>query len=186
MQAMRGSLRVLTCLPLLALCAAMPSQALSQNTTTRTTERERLTEAAREIMTISRYCALITVGANGQPQVRTMDPFPPEQNMIVWLATNPRSRKVAEIRRRPRVVLYYFDQPSQSYVTLTGTARLVTDASEKARHWKEEWKDFYPDRKKDFLLIAVTPEKLEIVSVKKGITGDSLKWNPPTVDFTKH
>jgi hypothetical protein len=39
---------------------------------------------------------------------------------------------------------------------------------------------------KGYLLIAVTPEKLEVVSVKKGVTGDSVYWNPPTVTFRKN
>ncbi len=40
--------------------------------------------------------------------------------MVVWLATNPRTRKVAEIRRNPRVTLYYFDREAQAYVTIFG------------------------------------------------------------------
>ena len=112
-----------------------------------------------------------------------MDPFPPGDDMVVWLGTNPKSRKVSEIGKNPRVVLYYFDLPSQSYVTISGTGRIVDDSLEKKRHWKDEWKDFYPDREKGYLLIAVTPEKLEVVSVKKGITGDASSWNPPSVNF---
>ena len=142
--------------------------------------------AAREIMTTARYCALITMDSSGRPQARTLDPFPPDENMIVWLGTNPRSRKVAEIRRNPRVTLYYFDRESQAYVTIHGSARLVNDPKEKAKRWKEEWKDFYPDRTKDYLLIAVTPEKLEVVNVKKSILGDQHTWKPPTVSFRKH
>jgi len=41
----------------------------------------------------------------------------------------------------------------------------------------------FSDREKGYLLITVTPEKLEVVSVKKGITGDSSNWSPPTVTF---
>lgn len=148
--------------------------------------RAELIAAAREIMTVARYCALITLDSSGRPQARTLDPFAPDENMVVWLGTNPRSRKVAEIRRNPRVTLYYFDREAQAYVTMSGTARLVNDPKEKARRWKDEWKDFYPDRAKDYLLIAVRPEKLEVVSVKKGIVGDPNTWKPPVVSFRKH
>ena len=103
--------------------------------------------------------------------------------MSVWLATNPRSRKVAEIRRHPRVTLYYFDRETQAYVTLYGTARLVNDRSEKAKRWKEDWKVFYPDRDKDYLLIKVTPRRLEVVNVKKKIVSDAPTWQPPSVSF---
>ena len=183
---MKSKLRRFRVLALPVLLSSIAAAATYANAQQQEAERGKLIAAAREIMAEARYCALITVDANGQVQARTMDPFAPDQNMVVWLATNPRSRKVSEIGKNPRVVLYYFDLPTQSYVTISGTARLVDDPREKARHWKDEWKDFYPDREKGYLLIAVTPEKLEVVSVKKNITGDAIYWNPPSVDFKKN
>ena len=183
MQTTRGLLRTLARLTLLVAIAALPLQTLGQGKEAKTAERDKLIAAAREITADARYCAMITIDENGKAQARTMDPLPPDREMVVWLATNPRSRKVSEIGKNARVVLYYFDLLTQSYVTLSGTARLFDDPGEKARHWKEQWKDFYPDREKSFLLIAVTPESLEVVSVKKGITGDPVKWNPPAVTF---
>lgn len=112
-----------------------------------------------------------------------MDAFAPDEKMIVWLATNPRSRKVAEIRRQPRVALYYFDQEHQAYVTFHGIARLVNDRNEKARHWKDDWKVFYPDRDRSYMLIEVRPLKLEVVNVKTGVVGKSQNWDPPAVRF---
>jgi general stress protein 26 len=165
------------------LLAAFVSSAYGQQKQPSVHDRNFLIAAAREIMTSSRYCALITKDTAGRIHARTMDAFSPEDNMTVWLATNSRSRKVREIRRQPRVTLYYFNREDQAYVALTGIARLVNDPNEKARRWKDEWKDFYPDRAKDYLLIEVTPETLEIVSVKKGIVGDSRTWQTPTISF---
>ena len=144
--------------------------------------REELISAAREVMTNARYCALITTNG-GRSSARAMDAFTPDDQMIVWLATNPRSRKGQEIRRNPRVTLYYFDREHQAYVTLYGTARLVNDAREKSRHWKDDWKMFYPDRDKSYLLIKVTPERIEVVDTSKGIVSQSPSWQPPTVRF---
>lgn len=148
--------------------------------------RNILISAAREIMTTTRYCALITTGRDGRAHARTMDAFAPEADMTVWLATNPRSRKVSEIRRNPRVTLYYFDRDSQAYVTLYGTARLVNDRGEKQRRFKDDWKAFYPDRDKSYLLIKITPARLEVVNVNKGIVGTSPAWKPLVVDFPPH
>jgi general stress protein 26 len=148
-------------------------------------DRESLLATAREIMKTARYCALITIDSHGRPRARTMDPFSPDENLVVWLGTNAKSHKVAEIRRHQRVTLYYFARDDQAYVTITGHARIVSDAAEKARHWKEEWKDFYPDGRKSYLLIEVTPERLEVISVKLGIVGDSVTWTPPALTF-KH
>lgn len=145
--------------------------------------RDDLLQVAREIVAGARYAALITKDSTGFPQARTVDPLSPDSAFVVWIGTNPRTRKVTEIRRDRRVALYWFDPATQGYVTLRGMARLVNDPAEKQRHWKPEWQGFYPDRNRDFLLIAVRPERLEIVSPARGVVGDSVSWRPPTVRF---
>ena len=142
--------------------------------------RDALIAAAREIMTTTRYCALITNGSTGV-QARAMDPFPPEADLTVWFGTNSRSRKVREIRRNPRVTLYYFNRENQEYVVLTGVARVVNDPQEKVKRWKDEWKSFYPNRATDYLLIQFKPDTFEVVSEKKQIFGDPVTWKPPRV-----
>jgi general stress protein 26 len=142
-------------------------------------------EAARRIMTAARYCALVTMGEDGRPRARTMDPFPPDDGFVVWLATNPRTRKVRDIRRDRRVTLYYYDAEARGYVTLFGTARLVDDPEEKARRWKPGWEAFYPDRDRSYLLIEVTPERLEISSPADGIDNDPVTWLPRSIDLRR-
>jgi len=145
--------------------------------------KEELIAAAREIMTTTRYCALITTDRRGRANARTMDAFAPDENMIVWFGTNPLSRKVSEIRRQPQVTLYYFDRENKAYVSIQGIARLVNDPKEKARHWKDDWKVFYPDRDKNYLLIEVRPVRLEVVNTKTGVVGTSRDWQPPSVNL---
>jgi general stress protein 26 len=82
------------------------------------------------------------------------------------------------------LTLYYFDPETQGYVSLMGRARLVNDPNEKAKHWSEAWNQFYPNRD-SALLIAVTPEKLEMVSLKHKIAGDRKTWAPPTIEFER-
>ncbi|HSL24131.1 MAG TPA: pyridoxamine 5'-phosphate oxidase family protein [Vicinamibacterales bacterium] len=141
--------------------------------------------AAREIMRVSRYCAAITVDESGRPQARTIDPFPPEDGMVVWFATNPKSRKVAQLRRDPRITLYYFDprSPELGYATLLGRARLVNDPAEKEKRWKKEWEGLWPDRDASYLLVEVTPERLEVSSEKQRIANDPVTWAPASIDF---
>jgi general stress protein 26 len=146
--------------------------------------RDTLLAAAREIMAAARYLALITLDSAGHPQARAIDPFAPDGDFVVRIGTNRRTRKVAEIARDPRVTLYYFDELSAAYVTIRGTARVVTDSAETARHWKPEWAAFYPDRA-EYVLIAVTPARLEVVSEGRGIVGDPMTWAPPAVVFGK-
>lgn len=167
----------------LVLCAASFTSGVFAQQPPQRWSRDTLIATAREIMKAARYCALITTDSKGRTHARTMDPFPPDEKMFVWFGTNPKSRKVAEIRRNRQVVLYYFDREGPAYVTIRGIARLVNDPKEKARRWKDEWKAFYPDHEKGYLLIAVTPSELEIVSEKKGILGDAVRWTPPAVRF---
>ncbi len=166
-----------TCVLLLGLTLWPTTILVAQS---ESSEPARLRSVARELMTSARYAALITVDSTGAAQARTIDPFAPDDAMVVWFATNPRTRKVAEITRDPRVTLYYFSTQHLGYVTLRGRARLVNDPVEKQRRWKPEWAAFYPDRERDYLLVVVTPERLEIVSPAQGIVGDSLTWRPPT------
>ena len=137
--------------------------------------------AAREVMQAARYCTLVTFGEDVYPQARTMDAFAPEADLRVWMATNPKSRKVAQILKNPRVTLHYFDAASMGTVTLFGLARLVNDPAEKRKRWKDEWRDFYPDRDAGYLLIAVTPDRLEILSPAHGIENDPITWKPLTI-----
>ncbi len=139
--------------------------------------------AARAIMGDAAYCALITLDSSGRPQARTMDPFTPDDDMVVWLGTHRASRKVAQIRNDPRVALYYEAPEGVGYVAVSGTARLVDDPSEKARRWKEGWEQFYVDPESDYLLIEVTPEVLEVVDYSRGIVGDTDTWKVPSVDL---
>ncbi len=160
-----------------------PGSVLAQEEQIAAPERDTLIAVAREQMANIRYCALITVDNSGHPQARIMDPFPPEDGMVVWLGTNPKSRKVREIRNDPRVTLFYADPEGGSYITITGTARLVDHPEAKAGRWKEGWESFYPDRENDYILIKVTPISLDVLSIKHGITGNQETWRTPSINF---
>ncbi len=146
-------------------------------------DRGTLLRVAREYIQSVSYCALVTVDDKNQPHVRTMDPFPPQENMVVWLGTNRKSRKVQEIKNNPNVSLYYADEDGVGYVAIMGTAKLVDNAEKKAILWKEKWEQYYKDKKQDYLLIQVIPKKLEIVNYKHEILGDPDTWKTPSVEF---
>jgi len=139
--------------------------------------------AARALIAEARYAAFITVDSAGHPQARTVDPAPPDSAFVIRFATNPRTRKVAELRRNPRATLYWFAPQALGYVTLRGTARLIADTAEMRRWWRPEWTQFYSGGLADALVVEVRPGRLEIVSPAHGVTGDSLTWHPPTVSF---
>ena len=139
--------------------------------------------AARDIISSVRFCGLVTISDNGLPDIRTMDPFPPDENFIVWLGTNPKSRKVSQIKNNPEVVLYYNDPAGNGYVVIHGSAELINDKKEKVKHWKDKWSRFYPDKDSSFLLIKVIPQKLDVINYKKGIYGDPKTWRAESIKF---
>lgn len=145
--------------------------------------KEALIKAAKEIINSTGTCALITQDKNGISRVRTMDPFPPEENLTIWFGTNPISRKVAQIKNNNKVTIYYRDKDDSGYVTIHGKATLVNNQKDKNNYWKETWKSFYPNKKNSYLLIKVVPIWMEIVSPPRKIIGSDKTWEPPTIYF---
>ena len=178
---MSVSLRIFIFLCMILMTTGAVSRA--QNAEFTSAEKDTQIAVAREMMTTARYCALITVDSTGQPHARTMDPFPVDENMVVWLGTNAHSRKVTEIRNDPRVTLYYADPDHGGYVSIMGRADLVTDPEKKKHFWKEEWNAFYADREKDYLLIRVIPSQLDVLSYKHNLVGDRRTWRIPHVSL---
>lgn len=141
--------------------------------------------AAREIMTTVRYCTFITIGQDGQPQARVVDVSAADSGFIVWIGTNGVTRKVADIRKDPRVTLMYFNDAGMEYVTLIGKAVIDDDIAHKAAHWKPSWGTMVKDefRGSDFVLIRVQPSRLEVVSLGRGIFNDPVNWRPAIVSL---
>jgi general stress protein 26 len=156
---------------------------MAQEKQTTTVNRDSVIAAAREIMGLQTYCALVTVDSTGQPQVRTMNPFPPEDDMTVWIATNSRSRKIREIKNNPRVCLYYADHnQAVGYVAITGKAVLVDDMKEKLKRKRDYWDQSFPDWKY-LILIKVIPQKLDVLNYRRGMVNDPVTWRSPSIEF---
>jgi general stress protein 26 len=168
---MRG-FKVLASTALVATALSGLAPVLAQAPQAPAIDRTTLLAAARDIMTTSGPCAVITVDETGWPQARTVDAFPPDDNMVVWFATNPKTRKVAQIKKDPRVTLYYYNPAAMEYVTVLGRARLVDDPAEKQKRWKDSFRAFWPDRGAGYLLVEVTPERIEAVSPTREIFND--------------
>ena len=69
--------------------------------------RDTLITTAKKMIETTRNCALITLDTTGHPDIRTMEPFSPDSNMVVWFGTSINSRKVKQIKNDSRVTLYY-------------------------------------------------------------------------------
>jgi len=168
----------------LALGLGLPLPIVAQSPET-AENRADILDAARDLMQSSHYCALITLGDDGRPLARAMDPFEPTRDFHVWLGTNRRTHKIKQIQKDPRVTLYYFSPDSPGYVTILGSARIVDEAAAKKQYWKKEWADFYDDGAEgpEYILIEVIPQTVQVVSNSHGIASEPQTWGPATVQF---
>lgn len=167
------------------LPALLAGIALAQPAPTAAQARSEIISAAREVMKEAHFATFITLGEGGQPQARVLDPSEPDADLTVWLGTNLVTRKVAQIQKNPRATLFYFDKASTSYVSLLGSAQLVSDPLEKQRHWQAQWASYFPQGAKDpnFVLIRFVPRTLEAVSLTHKLMNDPHTWRPVTLEL---
>jgi len=109
-------------------------------------------------------------------------PLHPKKIGLYGLAHFQPAERWSRLKTIQIVVVFYYDSKSFSYVNVSGTARLVNDPDLKAKYWKEGWKRFYPDREKDYILVEVTPERMEVCSFKYNLLWDQ-DGIPPSVEF---
>ena len=144
--------------------------------------RDTMLAAALEIMKETSYCGLVTVDSTGQPQVRTMNPFPANEELITWVATSRTSRKVKEIRENPKVCVYYANHLSaKGYVNITGIAEIID--KELLIKMKRDYWSGIPDWQNIFVLIRIKPQSVEVINCKHSVNGDPNTFKAPTIDL---
>jgi general stress protein 26 len=145
--------------------------------------RDTVLVAAREIINESVYCGLVTVDSTGQPQTRTMNPFPSNDQFITWFATSRSSRKVKEIRNNPRVSVYFANHSiAKGYVNISGTAQVIDDKDLLMKMKRDYWNSI-PDWKDIFVLIKIVPERIEVINYRHGLNNDPVTYQAPYVDL---
>jgi general stress protein 26 len=100
---------------------------------------DRLLAAARETIGTVRYCWVATSAEEGGANARAVLSLAGATGGDEWtrrFLTSRGSRKVAEIRRDPRVTLAYQANTGDKYVALAGVAHLVEDRAEMRSLWQ--------------------------------------------------
>jgi general stress protein 26 len=146
-------------------------------------DRDSILVAAREIIRETTYCGLVTVDSTGQPQIRTMNPFPANDELITWFATSRTSRKVREIKNNPKVCVYYADHVSaRGYVNINGIARIIDDKELLVKMKREYWNGI-PNWQDIFVLIKIVPLSLEVINYKHGLNNAPGTFKAPSISF---
>jgi general stress protein 26 len=149
-------------------------------------ERDLILSVARKMMVKVGHAALVTIDDGGMPRVRSVDTSDPEDDLRVWIATNPASRKIEQIRARPEVALHYVEIENMASVTLMGLATLHDEVETKRAknfHSEEQLRQHWPGFPDDYALISVAPLWLEIVAPHTRLQGDPATWRPAGLEL---
>src|SRR5512133_3880779 len=163
----------------LAFSFILPSASHAQSTVNRDT----MIVATQEIIKGTTYCGLVTIDSTGQPHVRTMNPFPVKDDLIIWFATSRSSRKASEIKNNPKVSVYFSNHIAvNGYASISGTV-VVIDDKELLTKMKRDYWETIPNWQTNFVLIKIVPKTLEVINYKHGLTNDPRTFKSPAIDF---
>jgi general stress protein 26 len=127
----------------------------------------RLVEGAAATVASAGSCWLATAGRSGVPRLRPMGRLPPKPGDDAWtfrFVTDGRSGKAANIRRAGKVVLVFQREAEDSFVAVTGAARLEEREAEVRRRWKPAYDPFFPTEadKASAVFLTVDAEQLDL------------------------
>ena len=88
--------------------------------------------------------AMLTSDDGGVLRSRPMVASQKEFDGVLWFLTRADAHKVGEVQRDPRVNVSYSDGGSQNYVSLSGSAELVSDRATIKQHWGEAARVWFP------------------------------------------
>lgn len=132
---------------------------------------EYVLQNARKIIETVDYCFMMTHGEFGQINARLVQHLKPEQDLIVWLGTSNKSRKIDDIHRNNKITLAFQDNEKQAYITIFGTGFINTDIETRQKYWHEDWLPLFPNgpETEDYVLVKFIPSHLEIMDLSLGI-----------------
>ena len=144
-----------------------------------------LLNVAKQMIVAAECASLITVDQSGQPSSRAVRPFPPDDDFTkIVISTHPDSRKTVHVRNKSKVVLSYIDAPSRGYVTVIGKGILNDRLEDKKSFWADPFEAFWPGgpESDEYLLIEVSPDRLELRSFVLGVAEEPTRWSPVTLE----
>ncbi len=132
--------------------------------------------ACLDVMAVSHAVYVSTLDETGAPYTRAMfnlrrkAQFPKlaplfeshGRSLLVYLATNTGSEKVRQLRRDPRVALYYCIPETFHGVMLGGSAVFEPGVEVRRSIWQKGWELYYPAgvEDPDFTVLSLVPQRV--------------------------
>lgn len=111
-----------------------------QNDAERNNSIKKLAELIKDI----KFAMLTTVEADGSLRSRPMAAQQTEFDGDLWFFTGVSSHKVYDIENNPHVNLAFSDPNEQSYISISGRARLVPDRQKAEQLWTPFYRTWFP------------------------------------------
>ncbi|HKV09480.1 MAG TPA: pyridoxamine 5'-phosphate oxidase family protein [Thermoanaerobaculia bacterium] len=120
-------------------------------------------EKIRDLIKGIRFAMLTTVDTDGSLRSRPMATQEAEFDGELWFFTGASSPKVDEVERNHRVNVSYAAPDDNTYVSISGTARMVRDKAKAKELWNPALKAWFPEGldDPDLALLCVRVEKAE-------------------------
>ena len=121
-------------------------------------------EKLKEMIKDIDFCMLSTIDENGYLHSRPMSlNSEVDEEANLWFFTSLNSLKAHEIERSPQVNASFSNPEESQYVSLSGTAELVTDRAKIKELWKPALNAWFPDgpEQSDLALLKVRVERAE-------------------------
>lgn len=126
------------------------------------TDKQRIVKIMKETLDHTYFA---TTDKN-QPIIRSMTPVI-DDDMNIWLITYSNSRKVKQIKKNPKVCLFFTKQPTgDKTVCVLGKAKIITDLKTKKHVWQIAHYDptpYFPKGPEHppFCVLKIIPSKIE-------------------------
>lgn len=132
----------------------------------------------RELAKGLHVAMLTTQGGDGRLFSRPLGVQEMEFDGDVWFATGLDSEKVREIEANPQVNVAFASKDNGTYISISGTARVVRDRAEIERHWTPGMGLYFKDGKDDpnLCLIHVEAESAEYWDGPGTLAGKALHF----------
>ena len=143
------------------------------------TDQAQAVQKLRELMKDVYYCMLTTIADDGNLRSRPMSTNGEiEADGSLWFFTYGSDHKVVEIEHHNRVNVSFAAPNKQQYVSLSGTAKLVTDRHKIQELWQPDLKAWFPQGvdEPDIALLNVRAEQAEYWDAPAG-------WVAKTIGF---
>jgi general stress protein 26 len=128
------------------------------------------TRKLRKLIKGVRTAMLTTVAADGSFRSRPMQPVQGRFEGELWFFVSSDSQVAADVREHGRVNVIYVDPGDDLYVSINGTASVVTDRERIESLWKPSLKKWLAKGKKseELALLRVVVDNAEHWDKKKG------------------